>query len=515
MTWTRGLRAARARLAPAAPVAAAWLALGALTTVPYARAALDPPPGRVFAGTFHWIDDFYNYVSFVQQAEDGRFLFQNKLLLSEHEPVLANLEWLTVGGISRLCGRRPFLAYRVFALAVLAAFLFAVDRALRRAGLPGSHRFPALLLVGVGGGLGGLLFEFTPRPVFRCADLSVGVFPFLEILANPHWLAGTWLLLESLLAFSGPASRRQWLAATALGSALALVRPYDFVLLVVVHVLSVAILAPPRAWVAGWLPLAGLAPAVLYNYWVFYVSPTFATFRPSAAYAMPPTADFLLALGPAALVALLSLFGPSLPEGRSLRVRLWTWAAVAMAVIALRPVTFSQQFAIGSGLPLLLLAGLGLARARPRATAAVALLFSSTAVVALRVVLRSEPAWHVPAARREAALALRDGCRPGDVVFGPADIGLYAIGLTACRAFVSHPWAPAFRERQSLVQGFYAAAPAAARAELLDRLGISHLVLPGDPGEVPAAWLGEGTGFRRRARVGSGAETISVYARRR
>jgi hypothetical protein len=78
----------RARLGPAAPVAAAWLVLGAVTTVPYARAALHPPPGRAFAGTFHWIDDFYNYVSFVQQSEDGRFLLQNKLLLSEHEPIL-------------------------------------------------------------------------------------------------------------------------------------------------------------------------------------------------------------------------------------------------------------------------------------------------------------------------------------------------------------------------------------------------------------------------------------------
>jgi hypothetical protein len=504
----------RARLARAAPVAAVWLLLAVATTVPYARAALSPPPGRAFAGTFHWIDDFHNYVSFVQQAEDGRFFFQNKLLLTEHEGVLVNLEWWAVGRLSRLCGRRPFLAYRVFALAALAGLLFAADRALRRGGLPETHRLAALLLVGVGGGLGGLLFEFTPRPVFRCADLSIGVFPFFEILANPHWLAGTWLLLESLLAFSGAPTRRRLLLAAALGSALALVRPYDFLLLVAVHVVSVALLRPPRAWLAGWLPLAALAPAALYNYWVFYVSPTFATYT-ATPYLAPPRADLLFALGPAALLALTSLAVPSDPEGRETRVRLWTWAAVATLLTVVRPLTFSLQFVVGSGLPLLVLAALGLARARPRVTIAAAVLLSSTAVVALRVVLRSEPAWHVPASRRDAALALRETCRPGALLFSPADIGLYAVGLTSCRAFLSHSWVPAFKERQALVQGFYGAAPPAARTALLDRLGISHLVLPGDAGDVPAAWLGEATDFRRVALVGAGAETISVYNRGR
>ena len=516
MTWPEGTlrRALRDLLARARPVLLAWLLLAVVTAVPYLVAALAPPPGRTFAGTFHWIDDFYNYVSFVQQSEDGRLLFQNKLLLSEHDGVLVNLEWWAVGKLSRLLGRRPFLAYRLFAVAALAGLLAAIDRALRRGGLPASHRLPALLLVCLGGGLGGLLFEFTPRPVFRCADLSLGLFPFLEILSNPHWLAGTWLLLESLLAFATVSSRREWLLAAALGSVLALVRPYDFVLLVIVHGLSVmAVSRRPQTWLAGWRPLLALVPVALYNYWVFYVSATFATYSVTT-YAMPPSADFLLGLGPVALLAAGSLFTPSDAASRAWRVRLWIWAGVAAFVIVARPVSFSQQFVIGSGLPLLALAALALARARPRFTVAAALLLGSTAVVALRVVLRSEPAWHVEAPRREAAVALRPACRAGDLVFAPADIGLYTIGLTACRAFVSHAWAPAFKERQSLVQGFYAAAAPAPRAALLDRLAVTHLVLPGDPGAAPVAWLGEATDFRQIARVGAGDATISLYQRR-
>ena len=41
-----------------------WLLLAAWTGALYLRAALQPPPGRAFAGTFHWIDDFYNYASY-------------------------------------------------------------------------------------------------------------------------------------------------------------------------------------------------------------------------------------------------------------------------------------------------------------------------------------------------------------------------------------------------------------------------------------------------------------------
>jgi hypothetical protein len=66
----------------------------------------------------------------------------------------------------------------------------------------------------------------------------------------------------------------------------------------------------------------------------------------------------------------------------------------------------------------------------------------------------------------------------------------------------------------SLVQQFYGAAPPDARSALLDRLGITHLVLPGDAGAVPSAWLGEATDFRRIASVGTGEAAIAVYHRR-
>lgn len=507
-----------AGFARARPVLACWLLLGTVTTVPYVTAAVLPPPGRSFAGTFHWIDDFYSYVSFAQQAEDGSFLFVNKLALEPHEPALVNLEWWLVGRLSRLLGRSPFVAFRVFALLVLLGLLLAAARALARAGLPAPRMLPALLLVAAGGGLGGLLFELTPRPLFRCADLATGIFPFVEILSNPHWLAGTWLLLETILVFDPTRSAAGNWRALAFASVLGLVRPYDLVLAAAVLGSWLVLRVRGRDRLRSALTLAGLAPVALYNYWVFYVTPGFGSyFGTGTRYATPPRGDYLWALGPAALLALVAaVAAPARDEPqRDLRFRLWTWAVVAGLVIVVQPVSFSQQFAVGAGLPLLLLAAPLFARLRPALAVGLLAALATTAAVALRVVSRSEPAWHVPSERRQAALAMRATCRPGDLAFSPPDIGLYTVGLTACRAFVSHPWAPQYVERAAQAESFYRDMPPSERLALLERWRVTHLVLPGDAGPSAEGWLGEASRFEQIARLGPPPGLASVYLRPR
>jgi hypothetical protein len=481
-----------------------WVLVGTLVTLPYIVAALWPPPGRTFVGTFHWIDDFHNYVSFVQQAEDGHILFRNKLLLREHRGVLVNLEWWTTGVLSRLIGRNPFLAYRILALAALAGLLHAVDRALGRLGRPPAYRLPALMLVAFGGGLGGLLFELTDRPVFRCADLAIGYFPFVEALSNPHWLLGTWLALETLLAASSPGR------LAAFGTALGLVRPYDLVLISAVLGLS-ALAAGPRSWLGRGLPLLGLLPVCAYDYWAFYSSGVFPTYTVTP-YASPPLGDLAWALAPALGLAVL---GGRAPAERTLQLQLWTWTALAIAVLVLKPATFALQFAVGCGLPLLVLAAFGLPRFRPALAWVAAALLSTTALVAWWIVLRgrNEP-WYVPSERRDAALALRPACRTGDLVFAPPDIGLYAAALTACHPYSSHEWEPDHAVRSAEVRGFYTTMGPDARRGLLEKRGVRHLLLPGDPGPSPRAWLGE-SHFRRGPSTGRGAATITVYTRER
>jgi hypothetical protein len=493
---------------PSAPTLLVCLALAALANLPYLHAARETPPGRRFVGFFYYIDDAYNYLSYAQQAEDGAFVFRNKMVPEDHAPALVNLEWWTVGRLSALLGRRPALAYRLFGILVGTILVLVVDRILARRGMAGRRRASALLLVFTGAGLGGVLLRLGV-PGQRCLDLTTGLFPFIEMFANPHFTTGTLLLLLALLSFA----ERRPLAAVAWGSLLGLVRPYDLGLLVAARGAGIALSERPAAWPRALLPLLGLLPSLAYNYWLFLRDARFATYS-SAQYVMPPLVDFLPALAPAVLLAAF-LWRPE-PPGASTRVpelHLAAWAAAGLVIAAARPVPFPLQFLAGLGLPLLALASIGLARRREAATWAAVAGLGSTAVVALMLVWPPHPRWHVPIERLDAALLLRSACGPRDLAFTPPDIGLFTAGLTACRVWVGHAAARGYAEREQQARTFYGPAEPAWRTGLLDRAEVTRLMLPGDPGLVPAEWLGEGTPFRRLGRVGEGPSAISVYAR--
>ncbi len=492
-------------------MAVAFLLVIALSATPHVVAELSPPPGMAFLGTFYYGDDFYNYLSYAQQAEDGAFLLQNKVLLREHPPALINLEWWMVGRLSALLGGgRLLLAYRLFAALAALGFLLVADRWLRRLDLGEAHRLWSLVLIATGGGLGGLLFTFTSRGLKDCLDIYAGLFPFLGLLTNPHFIAGTTLLLLCLLLFDTAATPRAQLVAVAAATALALVRPYELGLLVLVRTVSVAVLEPPRRWVAALLPLVGLLPVVAYLYWLFYRNPAFS-FYAGTAYTFPAGADFLWALGPAALLASTAFLRPAPgPAGRA-RAHLAAWAVFGLLVVLVRPVHFSLQFLVGIGLPLLALGAFRLGLQRPRVTLLVALLFSTSQIALLRFVTRPNPLWFVPRSDAEFVRALRPTCRPGDVLFAPPSIGILAYGLTSCRAFLSHPIDPAYQEKTAEL-GRFALLPPRERAAFLDAYRITHLLLPGDAGPVPVVWLGADTVFRRTAVV-TGGPDWSLYVR--
>jgi hypothetical protein len=492
-----------------------WLFLTCLTSLPYARAAFDPPPGRVFVGTFHWIDDFYNYVAFAQQAEDGFWVFRNKLVPEDHPAVLVNLEWLLVGRLSALLGRRPFLAYRILAAAACLGLVLLIDRWGRAGGLPNTHRLPALLLVTTGGGLGGLIFELTELPISRSVDLSVGLYPFIGLLSNPHWIVSHALLLWALWAFMTAEGPRSHALAIALGTVIGLVRPYDLALLGGIRVLAVVMTEPWYRWHRRLLPLLGLVPVLAYGFWAFFANPSFSgVSNPRYAEAFPHRIDFLYALGPALALAGMGLYWRRRgePLTRAVKAHLWAWSLLGVTFILARPVTFSLQFAVGLGLPLLALGALGLGRFRPQATLLACVLMSSMALVAVRIVLRPDPHWFTPVSFMKTALALRQPCAPGAVLLAPPDIARFAIGLTSCSTYVAHSAADGYAERFAEMATFYSPGSPRARGATLDRLGITHLVLLGDAGPTPTAWLGPNTPFRRVAVV-PGRPTFGVYRR--
>jgi hypothetical protein len=463
----------------ARPVLFAWLLLTAVSASLLLRAWLTPPKGTAFVGTFFYVDDFFNYMTSVEQAQRGELVFRSKLVPPSFPPVLVNLEWLAVGRLAALMGGRTILAFRVFGMLALGVWVFAADRILVKGGLPEDRRLAALLLVFTGGGTGGLLYALGATRGGRPLDLLTGAFPFQEALANPHFVAGSCLLCAAFAAFAS--GRVRW--GVAFGSVLAFVRPYDGALLVAVEGASVIVLTTGRDRLRRLLPLTLVLPGLAYTWWAVNASPGFRAFA-SASYAetVPTTLDLALALGPAMLLAL-TAFIPVAQGGlaRSQLVRLTLWAGIALLVVTVRPVAYSLQFIVGLGFPLLALAALGLARLRRGALAIAIPLLATSAVTLVWSCTLTTPRTHPPIQAWLVPQALRQVCRPGELVLAPPEIGRLVGGLTPCWPFVSYPSAPNFGARFEIAMRFYDPdSTPAERAALLAMVQPSYVVLPGD-----------------------------------
>jgi hypothetical protein len=483
-----------------------FLLLAAVSLSLALRAWLAPPRGTVFVGTFYYVDDFYNYLSYVEQAERGAFVFRNKLADPSLPPSLVNLEWLAVGWLSALLGGSPLVAYRLFGLLALAALVLGIERWLTRSGLPPDRRLAGLLLVCTGGGLGGVLLALGRLPGERALDVLTGAFPFVETIANPHFLAGTALLLAALGAYA--AGRHA--TAAALGTVLGLVRPYDAALLAGVEGLAVLLTAPARAWPRRLLPVAALLPVLAYNVWLFLASPGFSVFSsPRYASMAPSPADLAVAFGPAALLAVTAVRCRG-KDSAGHRLRLALWATLALLLVLLRPVSFSLQLVVGIGVPLLVLGAVGLARLRRGTLETAVPLMASTAVVVAWLCASPGPSRYAPAERWRVAVALRAVCHPGETVLAPPDVGLYVGGLTPCWPFVSHAAAPDHDARAEAVRRFYTLSTPEMRASLLESRCVAHVVAPP---RAPAGWLGPATPYRPRLEVPGPSGGIAVWSR--
>jgi hypothetical protein len=482
-----------------------FLLLAAVSVSLLLRAWLAPPRGTVFVGTFYYVDDFYNYLSYVEQAERGAFVFRNKQADPSLPASLVNLEWLAVGWLSALLGGSPLVAYRFFGLLAQGALVLGIERWLTRSGLRPERRLAGLLFVGTGGGVGGLLLALGRLPGERALDVRTGAFPFVETIANPHFVAGTALLLAALGAYA--TGRR--VTAAALGTVLGLVRPYDAALLAGIETLAVLLTTPARAWPRRLLPVAALVPVLAYDAWLLLASPGFSVFSsPRYASLAPRPADLALALGPATLLALTALRCRG-GDGSEHRLRLALWAALALLVVLLRPFSFSLQLIVGIGVPLLVLGAVGLARLPRGALEAAVPLMASTAVVV--VWMCTVPGTgSAPAESWRAAAALRAVCRPGETVLAPPEVGLYVGGLTACWPFVSHAAAPDHDARAEEVLRFYAQSTPEERANMLEGRCIAHVVLPP---HAPRGWLGPRAPYRPRLELPGPNGGIAVWSR--
>lgn len=481
---------------PSRATAGVWAALAALSSLPYLVASAWPPAHHRFNGAFFWLDDYYQYLSFAEQASRGAATFVNKFDPGAGGAALVNLEWWLAGVLGALPGSGLDLGFQILRLAAFAALVAGAARLLRALGREEEALWRALLLVFVAGGPGvwRLMAGGDPRWI---ADVSFPLYPWSGLLLNAHFVVGTALLVWTLLLhldwLRGRTRAWTWIA---LGWALGFSRPYD---LAVFGMTAVAVTAfhargdGPAAVFRRLLPLAALAPVFLYYVALLGTSSMGGWASQNIDRPAVPL-EFAAALAPCValwlLPAILARRRPSalaVAEGHGLVA----WGVIVLALVALWPSPMAKQFAIALALPWLLLAAAALPA---RALLPVALALLPTSSFLLRETLNSGGGTFSPRGHWAAVETLRLECRPGDVVVGPPlDLTMMVAARTPCAVNVGHRLlTPQYLAAAREAAVFYdPRTPAAWRAAHLDRHRAAWLLLPAG-GESMARGLGEG-----------------------
>ncbi len=480
----------------AAAIVVGWTMLALLVSLPYAWASAWPPSGRFFSGAFAFQDDFYQYLSFLEQAGRGAVLFLNKFDVRPQSPALLNLAWWTGGRLGVVAGG-PVEGLHALRVLGVGLMLGSAALMLETGGLTGRWLAWGVALVTTGGGLGWLRL-WRGVPPMEVADVGMCLYPWWEALISGHALVGTALLVLALAWHvrwrEGRAQRWRWLVAA---SVLGLCRPFDFGLFLLVAAASAAPRLLPsssrRDALVRLASLLWLAPVLVYDLLIFEWHPSFSVYSGQNAVPTPPLSTLVWALLPAGPLAALWLLRrqDGVAAREELRATLRAWALVETAFLLAPGGGFALQFVNSLGALVLLAAALA---TPPPWLPALTVAASPTSLLLLWVSFHPSSAWFPPLAYREVALELKRDCEPGDVLLAPIDPSLIVAGLTPCHVVLGHRvLTPGFASRVEEVRRFYARESSPRwRTGYLDAVRARFVLLP-RPGE---GWLGD-RGWRR------------------
>ena len=497
-------------------VATAIASLFVVTLVPHLLARTHAPPGYVYTGFLTAGHDTSAYYSFVHQAREGRWLFENRHTGDPHPAALVNVQWLLAGWVGRLTGwADPFLnqAWRAVGVTAVLGLFWALAGTLVRTR---AVRRIALVAFATGAGFGwafvalgwlGIVFrwDYPVASGWRPAPYDVTVGTTFRLFSSPfHATSYALLLLAILLLVRGEEKGRlaPYIGCGLCGLALSS-HPYEAVTLLATLGLYTGVMRGGRSPARGRRLLAiGLTAAGLaYLSILFIVVPAFRWPTP-----LPPVLPLhtLAVHGLAAVgaVAALPAFVGKAREGSAAH------GVIGCLLVANVALYYAHPFLEGSGghratlmLPVLLVAITFVddrwRRWAPR-RGVVVLVVLVLAVNALsnavgyarqlRAVTRQTPppAFYVPAGLQAAAAWLEAAATPRDLAVAPSAHAHWFVARGTRLYAVAHG-TPRMDERRELVGRFYGADPALDRERWLRAEGIRYVVAGPDPAGLQPA----------------------------
>ncbi|MGQ9523807.1 MAG: hypothetical protein ACUVTZ_03105 [Armatimonadota bacterium] len=467
------------------------------TTVPFLYGWLCTPPGYVFLwrSSANNSVDMYQYLSWVRQAAEGKWLFEDLYTTEPHRPALFHLLFLLMGLLARATGAsmptvyhavRIVLAFLLVPALYWTAGVFVRDRQTQRwtvlfilavSGLGLSARTPDVLMPELSALLSSVYF-----PLFTCATLLTSLI-----------LGHLWLAVER-------ESRKHAVTAGLLTLILSLVHIHEVPTIWAGALAYTAwVLYARRSTWPALLPILVVVistPGVAYQAWLLTSPPVFRELSQALKYLFRPRNPLWVLSGfhvQVVLITLGVLLRRRQPEqGRGLLAA----CAVASFVCACTPlIRGGARLAAAMQIPMNLLAAGGVevlvsAGASPcrlryqRAVRLSALLLvsslSSARVILADVAYYAERAGaaYLPAESMDALRWLSTHSRPDQVLLTSEELGNLVPAITGRRTYLGHyHMSLRARTKRRLVKAFFSAhTPTPRKEELLSRFGASLVV---------------------------------------
>ncbi len=260
------------------------------SSVPYFYAEHKNRAQNKFLGQIIYTPDQDMYFSFIRQARDGHFVFNNRLTYIPNKPAFVNLQFWLVGSIQRITGISEngiYYAWRYMGILLLTIGIFLLARIV----LPTARQvWACLILLLFTGGFGFLFAILNSAHLIGLEaahegilDMKFGMLPFQQAMTNPNFSFphGLILIAYALFLLGEQKNSTKYYAFSGLFFCIiGLVRPYDIlppfaVFPVYLLVTNGGFKFQLRSLVTKLLPLFMLVPVLLYNFWLFKVNDIF------------------------------------------------------------------------------------------------------------------------------------------------------------------------------------------------------------------------------------------------
>jgi hypothetical protein len=258
--------------------------------VPYLVAYHKQPAQMEFLGNMSNYPDYNAYFSFIRQAYDGYYLFNNRETYLPSNRIFINLEWLVLGKIMHLfdLSENALMEFWRFSSAVFAVAGFALLAA--QFNLSRRRWFLALAVFSLGGGIGTVaaiastLHFISAETMHKLtSDLWGNLHPFQLVMVNPHASLTLGIVLASYGLFLAAEKKQSFKLSflSGLGFAISgLTRPYEMICISAILPIFVVLESRREGFslknsLRRLIPVFCVIPPLLYNVWIFKIDPVY------------------------------------------------------------------------------------------------------------------------------------------------------------------------------------------------------------------------------------------------